>query len=123
MAESEQIYRQLERHFFSLTARCDVNRELSFEILEVIRGLLDEGERRQIRELVDQFVNQRSDQLSAIYQQHFHVEGANPLIFQPETILILNRLEHDHYALRDAWNEHLPPSLLEELADIWGVPL
>jgi ppGpp synthetase/RelA/SpoT-type nucleotidyltranferase len=45
---------------------------------------------------------------------------SNPLFFQPEIFLILERLDNDRARLRNAWPNEVPAAWLEELAAAWG---
>jgi hypothetical protein len=48
---------------------------------------------------------------------------SNPLIGQPEGILVFALLEADPFALKDLWQQSLPIDLLDDLAAVWGTPL
>jgi ppGpp synthetase/RelA/SpoT-type nucleotidyltranferase len=45
---------------------------------------------------------------------------SNPLFFQPEIFLILERLDNDRARLRNTWPNEVPAAWLEELAAAWG---
>lgn len=54
------------------------------------------------------------------YEKYRDDDHANPMLFQPECLMIIERLEANSFALREAWERILPLGLLEDLADIWG---
>jgi hypothetical protein len=60
--------------------------------------------------------------LQALYRAYREDERANPLLFQPEALLIFERLETDPDRLRGAWPvDRLRLELLESLGTVWGV--
>jgi hypothetical protein len=42
------------------------------------------------------------------------------MLFQPEALVVFERLANSPAALRDAWDERLPPDLLDSLAETLG---
>lgn len=68
------------------------------------------------------FLDVESARLAAIFERYRDDDRANPLLFQPEALLIFERLEHDRDRLKEAWPvDKLPLDLLESMAAIWGV--
>jgi ppGpp synthetase/RelA/SpoT-type nucleotidyltranferase len=75
-------------------------------------------------EVLMPFIVEHEEQLQALYNAYRDDERANPLLFQPEALLIFERLEHDPDRLGAAWPvDRLPLELLESLGTIWGVEL
>jgi ppGpp synthetase/RelA/SpoT-type nucleotidyltranferase len=71
---------------------------------------------------IEPFLRAESARLTAIFERYRNDERANPLLFQPEALLIFERLEHDRDRLKAAWPvDKLPLDLLESMAAIWGV--
>jgi ppGpp synthetase/RelA/SpoT-type nucleotidyltranferase len=74
--------------------------------------------------VIEPFLQAESVRLSAIFERYRDDERANPLLFQPEALLIFERLEHDRDRLKAAWPaDKLPLELLESMAAIWGVDI
>jgi ppGpp synthetase/RelA/SpoT-type nucleotidyltranferase len=72
--------------------------------------------------VIEPFLHAESGRLSAIFERYRDDERANPLLFQPEALLIFERLEHDRDRLKASWPvDKLPLELLESMAAIWGV--
>jgi hypothetical protein len=68
------------------------------------------------------FIAEHEQTLHALYAAYRDDERANPLLFQPEALLIFERLVSDPDRLRDVWPvDRLPLDLLESLGTIWGV--
>jgi hypothetical protein len=110
----------LERHYYNLTSR-QYSEDLSFEIIELLRELLSDEERTAFKQLIDEFVVEHGDHLEEMYRTRVSLEDVNPLVFQPEGILILERLLRDPFALKERWEQEFPADLLEEFATIWGI--
>lgn len=73
---------------------------------------------------IEPFLEGESTRLNAIFERYRNDERANPLLFQPEALLIFERLEHDRDRLKASWPvDNLPLDLLESMAAIWGVDL
>ncbi len=69
------------------------------------------------------FIERNREKLEEFYGRHRDDERANPLIWQPETLLVFLLLESDSFRLREAWEQVLPVGLLESLGDAWGAPV
>lgn len=75
-------------------------------------------------DVIAPFIASEEDRLRGVYDRYADDHRANPLLFQPEALLIFERLEHDPDALREAWPvDALPIDLLESMAAIWGVDI
>jgi ppGpp synthetase/RelA/SpoT-type nucleotidyltranferase len=67
------------------------------------------------------FVQRNDFQLKQLFDQYSDDYRANPLLFQPESLLIFDRLEQEPDRTRMAWPQEIPLDLLESMATIWGV--
>jgi len=125
---SEPGYRQtamlqpLEREFIQLADR-DFDAALSLEVLAAIAPAYDDSELERFPALIAEFVAARRDKLEAIYESNKADDTANPLLFQPEAIAVLERLETGPERLRYAWDQVLPASLLTSLSEALGRPV
>jgi len=72
-------------------------------------------------ELVAPYLAEHESELMALYQDYESDDRANPLLFQPEALLIFERLASDRYRLRQAWPPSVPESVLFALARTRGV--
>lgn len=120
--EDAVLLDHLERHYYRFTAR-PFDRELSLEIIGELLPLLAPPEVQGFGWLIDRFVDNNSEKLSEIFQDYANDQRCNPLLFQPESILVFERLEKDPFLLRETWARAMPISLLEGLATIWGLAL
>ncbi len=111
----------LERHFFRLAVDSfDFDRQLSMEILAALRPLLPAEGVADFGGFVAVYVDANERALRQIFAQYEKDTRRNPLLFQPETLLIFERIDHSPFTLGPAWEEILPLTLLENLAEVWG---
>jgi len=120
--QEARMLEQLDRHFYRFTAK-PYDRELSLSTLLGLQGLFSKEEIEGFESLLDEFVDRHAGKLSQIYAQYAEDDRCNPLLFQPETMLVFERLERDPFRLKEAWENFLPLELLESLATVWGSPL
>jgi len=119
--EAADLYRSLEKYYFSLTARRP-DRELSLYIIRLIRPLYDGLSTTQIIQLVDTFVQARRADLLAILGSE-PTDDASVMLSQPEILMVLERLADDRDATRELWTSALPERELERVANAFGISL
>jgi len=110
---------ELEQHFYRLTAKA-YDRELSLEIISRLEPALLPEEFTSFGAVMTSFVAKHEAKLAALFED-YRDDTRHILMSQPEALLIFERLEKNRFSLRELWEEHLPPDLLEEMAHIWGV--
>lgn len=109
----------LEGQYYRLTGR-PYDRELSREIANALRPLLDPEEVDRFDSLMRGFVDRNADKLQGIFHDYAADERVDLVLFQPESLLVFERLEKDPFKLKAAWSKVLSPTLLESLASVWG---
>ncbi|HYZ12210.1 MAG TPA: RelA/SpoT domain-containing protein [Actinomycetota bacterium] len=109
----------LERPFYRLFAK-PFDSELSIQVLSVLAQVYDPEETHRFAGIINEFVARNESKLRDLDKDYRNDERRHPLLFQPETIAVFERLETKAMALRAAWTEALPEELLEGLADVWG---
>jgi ppGpp synthetase/RelA/SpoT-type nucleotidyltranferase len=62
-------------------------------------------------------------ELRALYDRHDGDTRANPLLYQPEVFMLLERLANDPYRLQETWPAEIDVSLLTRLAALRGTRL
>lgn len=110
----------LEAVYYRYTPR-GFDKELSKRLVSRLSGLYSDAEAQSFTVDLHQFARANDAKLTALYADYSDDPRANPLIFQPETLAVFERLEHDPFALREAWTAELPVNMLEGLGTIWGV--
>lgn len=117
--EEGRLLKELEQWFYRLTAR-RFDRELSLEIIGTLKEAYDVTERRAFAEILGRFAEQHLDKLETIYDDYRLDDRCSPLLFQPEALMVFERLEHDEFRLKDVWCSKLPEILLSGLSMVWG---
>jgi ppGpp synthetase/RelA/SpoT-type nucleotidyltranferase len=111
----------LEQAFLGITAhRSDP--ELSRHVIDALRPVMPSLDWGEYRRLLDPFITSNRTKLERIYADYL-ADDRNPLISQPESLLVFERIEHDRFRLAEQWAQVLPTGMLAQLADIWGKPV
>ena len=113
---------QLEKHYYRFTAK-SYSQELSLDIISQLLPLFSAEEKATVDELLDTFVKTNQDKLQCIYDEYANDDRCNVILFQPESLLIFERMTKDPFRLKDQWLRSLPEDLLQSLGDIWGVSI
>ncbi len=111
----------LEQAFLNLTAhRSDP--ELSRLVVDALRPVMPSLDWDEYQSVLEPFIAANRDKLARIYADYL-ADDRNPLISQPESLLVFERIEHDRFRLVEQWAQVLPTGMLVQLADIWGKPV
>ena len=116
------LLQTLERHFYRLAGE-DYDRELTQQVFEQLKSLYDGAELAELPQLIDRFVDANGSKLQSIFDQYRDIEDRPIFLFQPEAILILERVKHDPHVLEETWVSRYPREELERLCIAWGEPL
>lgn len=120
--DAARLLENLDQHFYRFAGR-DYDSELSLQILSTLGTLFDQEELDRIDQIIDVFITIHAERLQLLYEAHRNLqEPVELLLFQPEALLVFERLEHDPFILEEEWAKHYPPNLLEQLAIMWGKP-
>lgn len=115
------VLRELERHFFALTAHSS-DSKLSHVVISALRPLLSDEELENYSMLLEAFVAANTSKLQTIYDDYLD-DDRNPLMSQPESLLVFERLENVFQRVPAVWQETLPETLLHSFSIIWGTPV
>jgi ppGpp synthetase/RelA/SpoT-type nucleotidyltranferase len=122
-AELEALLPPLDAMLLKFTPRGG-DQGLSAIIIPVLRPLFDEDEPEKIiSEHIGPYIDKHESDIAALYARYADDDRANPLLYQPEAILLFERLESNPYSLRPAWPPTIEVELLENLALLRGVLL
>lgn len=91
--------------------------------LDLLLSLHERPADEVAEEVLPAFVRSRCEMLVTLYRVYRDDARAASLLFVPDALLILERLEHDPDRLRRAWEGQLPIEDLEAVADIFGLPV
>jgi ppGpp synthetase/RelA/SpoT-type nucleotidyltranferase len=114
-----QVLKALECYYYKFTShRPDV--ELSLQVLNLLIPLYH-TDAHEITEQMDKFLEANSAFLEELYSQQVDVETMSALTWQPEALMIYERLVNDETAMRKAWNNVYPEQELERIANQFGI--
>jgi hypothetical protein len=117
---SINLYKALESYYFRLTSRRP-DTDLSLTVINVLLPLYGDDVKRAI-ESVTTFFNAHKEELAHAYAQTDDSK-ASAFFYQPEALMILERLESDEFEMRRVWNQHFPETELERVATAIGMSL
>jgi ppGpp synthetase/RelA/SpoT-type nucleotidyltranferase len=114
-----QVLKALERYYYKFTShRPDV--ELSLQVLDLLIPLYQTSV-HEITGQMDKFLEANSAFLEELYSQQVNVETMSAFTWQPEALMIYERLMNDETAIRKAWNTVYPEQELERIANQFGI--
>lgn len=117
------VLAQLDNTILQFTGR---RPDLALSMLSVpaLVKLYDYAPAEVFEKAIHPFIETRRDRLKSIFDNYADAEHPNPLLFQPEALLIFERLDKQPDRLKAAWpTDKLGLDLLDEMATIWGVAL
>jgi ppGpp synthetase/RelA/SpoT-type nucleotidyltranferase len=119
--EEARMLDTLERQFYALAGRrADI--ELSRHVVSALAAALTSEEAVGYASTLSSFVEGNREKLIEIFTEYAD-DDRNPLLSQPECLLVFERLSVDPFRLAHVWDECLPPALLRSLSSIWGAPV
>lgn len=118
-----QLLKALERYYYALTSRRP-DTELSLKIIGVLAPTykVPVGE---IAPRLQDFLSANQSSLEEIYEKAEGLGAANvsELLFQPEALLLYERLVNDPIGAHRAWNTAFPEPELERIANAFGMSI
>ena len=111
------VFKSLEKNYYKVSSERP-DRELSEEIINLLIPLYGTDFKDIAIELDEFFAAHESD-IQSVYTLN---PGAiaSPLLWQPEAIMLYERLDKDSLNTRIAWSEHFPERELERVANVFG---
>jgi ppGpp synthetase/RelA/SpoT-type nucleotidyltranferase len=113
------VLKALERHHFKLTTRRG-DPEVSLEVIRLLSPLYT-AEAGQIVASLDEFYASHEDVLHEVYGRAEELPDRSAFLFQPEALMIYDRLQADQLGVRRVWNERYPEKELERVANAFGI--
>jgi len=111
---------------FHLFTWNEFDKEFSINNLSSLKKLLKDEEIDNFENLIEAFSSENHTKLANLFSQYSDDKRDSYdrlMLFQPESLLIFERLEMDKFKLQELWGSFLPLELLEFLANIWGIQL
>ena len=116
-----RLLKVLEHHYYTLTSQRS-DSELSLQILGKIAPLY-KSDTSDIATQLDEFLRAKHGLLETVYSEASSggSENTTAFLFQPEVLMLYERLQNDPIATRRVWNQTYPESELERVANTFGV--
>lgn len=93
------------------------------EVFDDVLSAYGDLDMSSIWRLVDEYARAHDAELRGVLARQQNDRRRPRLLSDPALLLILERLEHNRYALRRSWLPAHDPDELRRLADLWGVRL
>jgi ppGpp synthetase/RelA/SpoT-type nucleotidyltranferase len=108
---------------FGELAATTFDEELSVLILDAVADLYTDEELAHLDKVIGTFLATNESKLRDLYDSYRNdPSGRNPLLLQPESIVIFERLEKDRFTALDWWVDGgLEAQLLFRMAAAWGI--
>ena len=117
-----QLLKALEHNYFKLTTHRP-NPELSLNVIRLFLPTYPNQTTPEIIGRLDQTFQENSDMLERVYQDPETVIDASAFFFQPEALMIYDRLLNDRDQTWKVWNTAFPATELERVANNFGISL
>ncbi|MCU7866022.1 MAG: hypothetical protein KZQ92_18830 [Candidatus Thiodiazotropha sp. (ex Lucinoma borealis)] len=114
-----QLLNSLESHYFKLTSRRS-DPELSLDVIRLLMPLYD-SEIPKIISHLDAFYNNHQEVIRHVYEDAENTHDRSVYIFQPEALMIYDRLSTDVIGIQKVWNTKYPERELERIANAFGI--
>jgi ppGpp synthetase/RelA/SpoT-type nucleotidyltranferase len=115
----DAIVPALDRLLLRFTNRAG-DRGLSALLVPRLATLYDEPAARIVSQRITPFLDSHETEINALYRRHEGDARANLLLYQPEGLMLLERLDVDPYRLLGAWPAEVDVEPLRRLAVLLG---
>ena len=116
------LLKALEKNYFKLTTR-RADPELSLSVIKLLLPTFENQSTPEIISQIDETFQKNADLLEQVYQDPDRASDPSAFFFQPEALMIYDRLLNDRDGTLKVWNTLFPPSELERVADNFGLSL
>jgi ppGpp synthetase/RelA/SpoT-type nucleotidyltranferase len=116
-----RLLKVLEHHYYTLTSQRS-DPELSLQVLGKMAPLY-ESNANDIATQLDEFLRTKHGVLESVFSEAIagSNENTTAFLFQPEVLMLYERLLNDPIATRRVWSQTYPESELERVANTFGV--
>lgn len=117
-----KLLSHLEKIFYKFSSKT-FDRELSLQNLSSLKTLFKDTEISNFENLINIFVQDNQQKLLTIFDNYSSDDRDSYeifMVFQPEVILIFERINKDIFRIKDLWSSFLPIDILRFLSNIWG---
>lgn len=114
-----RLLKSLERHYYKLTTRHG-DPEVSLHLIRLLAPLY-KRDAQEIAAHLDEFYTSNEGAIREVYEQAEADPDRSAYLYQPEALMIYDRLRADQIGVRKVWNLSLPERELERLALAFGI--
>ena len=116
------VLTKLEEYFYQLTAK-RFDRALSLELIAKLIPAFTVLELADVGSILDKFFKQNQVKLVRMFDHYTDSQSVSFLLYQPESLIIFERLDNSVDRLLRVWDSEFPRSLLVDLSTTWGKPV
>lgn len=120
--DAYRLLKALERNYFKLTTRRP-NPELSLKVIKLLVPVFDNQSTHEIISQIDSTFEKNAVMLEQVYQDPDRKSDPSAFFFQPEALMIYDRLLYDRDETLKVWNTLFPTSELERVANNFGLSM
>jgi ppGpp synthetase/RelA/SpoT-type nucleotidyltranferase len=120
--DAYRLLKALEKYYFKLTTRRP-NPELSLFVIKLLAPTFKNLTATEIINQIEETFTSHADMLEKVYQDPDRAADPSAFFFQPEALLIYDRLLNDRDETLSIWNTALPASELDRVANNFGLSL
>lgn len=110
----------LEQNLFKVAPRREADALTSDILRDVLRPAYSVEDRGRIEAIMNEFTATNRSKLKEVYR-NYRDDTDHLLLHRPEALMVFQQLDEDPFQLTDRWIRFYPVSLLQALADVWGV--
>jgi len=118
--EDARMIEELESIFIPLSGRLS-DHNFSLFVLPFLRPLYDDD--LDVVSLIKVFADAHDQDLRRIYTKYREDSRCDPLLHQPESLIVFERLNSDTFSVQARWPQELSEQTLIAMASIWGSAL
>jgi ppGpp synthetase/RelA/SpoT-type nucleotidyltranferase len=120
--DAYKLLKALEKNYYKLTTR-RANPELSLSVIRLLIQTFANQSTQEIINHIQQTFEENATILETVYQDPDRANDPSAFFFQPEALMIYDRLLNDRDETLRVWNKQFPASELELVANNLGISL
>jgi len=120
--DAYKLLKALEKNYFKLTTRRP-NPELSLSVIRLLIPTFESASTQEIINHIQLTFEKNAATLESVYQDPDRANDPSAFFFQPEALMIFDRLLNDRDETLKIWNTQFPTSELELVANNLGISL
>jgi len=120
--DAYKLLKALEKNYFKLTTHRP-NPELSLTVIRLLMPTFENQSTQEVINHIQHTFEENAAMLEGVYQDPDRANDPSAFFFQPEALMIYDRLLNDRDETLRVWNTQFPSSELELVANNLGISL